>query len=368
LNTVVTPLMKVFVRVFYQENASFFLFVVGVAGGFMRDVEHIALAQFFIGKAYLIAIPASLWVIYGIKIINFNKTVLTRPENQFLFHLVLFPKAQRWTLTAIVAFFQFIPAILYGVFLILFAAEQNSYEIILVIAASLVLILLCIIKMLNHTLHHSGRETKLDLLARLTNRFVKLYPVFIIEWIGRRYLLVLAVTKIVSCVFLFGVLRLYVSEAYDSRLLGMAIVIVTVMGTQLIFEIHRFDNYHFTIIRQLPVLLAKRISYVAVCLVFLSMPETGIIITYFPDNLSFINLITALFFAFSCQFFIYCLMYRKPIDQERLMKVAFIFSVTWILLILFKVPLLLVATLNTGLATYWYNRFYFDFENISEKV
>jgi hypothetical protein len=221
---------------------------------------------------------------------------------------------------------------------------------------------------LNHTLYHSGQEAKVDLLARLTNRFVKPYPVFIIEWMGRRYLLALAVTKLVSCVFLFGVLRLYVSEAYDSRLLGMAIVIVTVMGTQLIFEIHRFDNYHFTIIRQLPVSLAKRISYVAVCMIFLSMPETGIIITYFPDNLSMINLITALFLAFSCQLFMYCLMYRKSIDQEQLMKVAFIFSVTWILLILFKVPLLLIASLNTGVAVYWYNRFYFHIENIHEKV
>jgi hypothetical protein len=368
LNTVVKPLMKVFVRVFYQENATFFLFVVGLAGGFMSDVEHIALAQFFISKVYLIAIPASFWVVYAIKIINFNQAVLQRVENQFLFNLVLFPKTQRWMLITLAVSLQFVPAVLYGVFLILFAAKQNAHEIVLVIAASLILIPASIIWLLNRALHHSGREAKIDLLSRLTNRFVKIYPVFIIEWIGRRHLLVLAITKIVSCLFLFGVLRLYVSEAYDSRLLGMAIVIVTVMGAQLIFEIHRFDNYHFTVIRQLPVSLAKRISYVVVSMVFLTMPETGIIITYFPDNLSFFNLIAALFFALSCQLFMYCLMYRKSINQEQLMKVAFVCSVIWILSILFQVPLLVMTALNAASAAYWYTRFYFDFENLSEKV
>jgi hypothetical protein len=267
-----------------------------------------------------------------------------------------------------VTFFQFTPAILYGIFLSLFAAKQNAYEALLLIAASLMLILYSITWLLNHTLHRSGREAKIDLLSRLTNRFVKIYPVFIVEWIGRRHLVVLAVTKVVSCVFLFGALRLYVSEAYDSRLLGMAIVIVTVIGAQLIFEIHRFDNYHFTIIRQLPVSLARRITYVATSLVFLTMPETGIIITHFPDNLSFFNLMTLLFFALSCQLFMYCLMYRKSINQEQLMTVAFICSVIWIFSILFQVPLLVIAALNAVLAMYWYTRFYFEFENLSEKA
>jgi hypothetical protein len=74
LNTTVKPLMKLFVRVFYQENATFFLFVVGLAGGFMSDVEHTALAQFFISKIYLIAIPASFWILYAIK-----SLILTNP-------------------------------------------------------------------------------------------------------------------------------------------------------------------------------------------------------------------------------------------------------------------------------------------------
>lgn len=94
MESAVKPLLKVFVRAFYLENATFFLFVVGIAGGFMSGVEHIALMQFFISKAYLIGIPASLWMLYAIRIINFNRSVLMRAENSFVFNLALYPRSR----------------------------------------------------------------------------------------------------------------------------------------------------------------------------------------------------------------------------------------------------------------------------------
>jgi hypothetical protein len=368
LKSSANTLLKVFVRAFYLENATFFLFVAGIAGGFMSGIEHVALVQFFISKAYLTGIPSGLWMIYAIRINNFNRSVLARTENGFVFHLILYPRIQQWLIIAIIAVLQFMPAVSYGFFLIVFAAKQKAYLPVFVTVANLTLISFGVAVALTVRLHRPGNEAKIGWFARSWNRLIRPYPAFIIEWVARRHFLVLSAIKFLGSIFLYGVLRLYTSEAYDSRLLNMAIVIATAMGTQLIFEIHQFENNHFAITRQLPISFPKRIINVTISFILISLLETGIIITYFPENLPLISLVAALLFAISCQLFLYGMMYLKVYGQEELMKITFACSILWIALILFKVPVFVLLIVNTALGIYWWVRSYYAYEPIPDKT
>ena len=83
-------LNAILVREFYLANSGFFLLVVAIAGGFMRGYEHIALAEFFISTPMVLCIPLTVWILYALKVANFNGERLSLQENEFVFYFPLF--------------------------------------------------------------------------------------------------------------------------------------------------------------------------------------------------------------------------------------------------------------------------------------
>src|SRR5688500_4396091 len=75
---------KVLAKEYYRLNTGFFLLILTLTFGFMSGVEHRALAEFFIASPLLLLVPISIWVVYLIKIINFNRSQVSLPQNQFL--------------------------------------------------------------------------------------------------------------------------------------------------------------------------------------------------------------------------------------------------------------------------------------------
>ena len=358
---------RVLVRSFYVENTSFFLLVVGLAGGFMSKIEHMALAEFFISSPPTLLIPFFAWTFYAIKITNFNAVSLKRAENEFLLHFILYPRVKQWLTLIGISFLLFIPAILYGSFLIAVAKSHGQLQEMLLIAVSLIVICIAICFSLLHRFHNPNREKKIGALTRLMNRyFIRPYFWYVIEWISRRQPIMLFGAKVFGGILLFGILKLYTTDTYDSRLLGMAMVIVSAASSQLIFEMHKFDNFHFSLARQLPISFWKRIFYVMASLICLSILETGLLISYFPPNLSALTLIEAIFLLYSCQLFLYGILYRGNTDHEKQMKFVFIFSMVLIVLILFKIPLIALALFNICIGVFYWIRFYYRFELISE--
>src|SRR6187455_2700572 len=78
-------LVPVFVREFYLANTGFFLLVIAFAGGFMRSYDHVALAEFFISSPLVLIIPIGFWLLYSLKVINFNWEKTKQNENEFIF-------------------------------------------------------------------------------------------------------------------------------------------------------------------------------------------------------------------------------------------------------------------------------------------
>jgi len=169
-------------------------------------------------------------------------------------------------------------------------------------------------------------------------------------------------TKVFGMLILLAVSKLYTTDHYDFRLMGMALVIVTGAGAQIMFEIHKFENYHFHLLRQLPIPVWRRISYVMISTMILMIPEAGIIISYFPNDLSFSELIQGLVFLITGLLFWYAFLFRKDQEQEAFMKIVFAFSLSGIVLTLFAVPLWGLAAITFLMSTFWWNKFYYRFE------
>src|SRR6187551_2707599 len=117
MNIIFSILQRVLVREFYRANAGLFFLVIGIGVGFMRSYEHIALAEFFSASPTLMLVPILVWTIYTLNVIKFNRDILQRKENEFILHVTLLPSSQKWIGVLTTLFYQLIPAILYGIFL-----------------------------------------------------------------------------------------------------------------------------------------------------------------------------------------------------------------------------------------------------------
>lgn len=360
-------LYRVFTLPFFQDNITLFLLVIGLGGGFMSGREHIALAEFFIGSSTLLLIPILVWTFYTIKIIGYNAAKLKQPENNFLFSTILFPRFKQGLLLGTIILNQFSPALLYGAFLVGIAKQHHQTTSILQIVGSLTLLLLVIGAGFSYSLRRPNPDKKLSRLTKFFHRsFRRPSYLFAFEWITRNHTWTFIGTKVFSCLLLAGTLLLYQTDSYDYRLLGMAIALVSGIHAQLIYELHRFDNFHFAVMRQLPFSLGKRIMLLLLTLLLIWIPEGGVLLTYFPTTLPHLLQAIALLLAMSLNVGLYGFLYRRDLGQEPMMWNVFLVTMGLIALILFKIPLWILASVGVLAGLYWMNRYYYRFEYHSQ--
>jgi hypothetical protein len=173
-------------------------------------------------------------------------------------------------------------------------------------------------------------------------------------------------TKLFASAILFGVLRLYVFEAYDFRLLALGTIIAAGFSAQIIGEVHRFDTVHFTLPLQLPLSTGRRIlsTFVSIALIFI--PESGIIITYFPGNLSPVIIAESIVCLWTLSFFWYAACYQKQRNPEAHSKLIFASVMIWIVIALFSIPLWAIAVINLVAGIYLWRRSFYRFEPVAE--
>ena len=97
----------------------------------------------------------------------------------------------------------------------------------------------------------------------------------------------------------------------------------------------------------------------------LLLPLMGMLITYFPTNLSRVVLLEAVVFFSGVSVFWSGLLYQKDRDLDETIKIVFAFSILAIVLILFKIPIWVLGCLSALIGAYWWWKYYYRFEHVS---
>jgi hypothetical protein len=266
-------------------------------------------------------------------------------------------------LTATIIVTQFLPALLYGGFLIGIAKQHRQTFSLFQIAGSLIVLLLLMSLGFFYSLRHPNPDKRLSRLTKLLHRsFRRPSYGFAFEWLTRNHTWTFIGAKVFSCLLLAGTLFLYQTDSYDYRLLGMAMAMISGIHAQLIYELHRFDTFHFAMMRQLPFSFGKRLMLLLVTLVLIWIPEGGVLLTYFPSSLPRPLQAVSLLFAVSMNAALYGYLYRRHLGPEPMMWNVFIVTMGLVVVILFKIPLWILATAGLLAGLYWMNRYYYRFE------
>jgi hypothetical protein len=361
-------LIRVFAVSFYQANNTLFLFIGAIAGGFMGGTEHLALANFFVGTPLTMLVPIAVWTLYTLKILQFNRALLQRDENTFMQYYCLLSVRDQWVSWMVTVAVQLWPAIGYGLFLMYVAKQQEAgLSFAMVPLALLALLIFTVAMLYRERLYPHRQRTPSRLRKLLDKTFVRPYPLFFIEWIVRRQPLLLLGTKIFGCLLLLGIAYLYTDEAYDSRLLIMGITVVAAANLQLVWELLQFEHVHFSIVRQLPLPFVRRMLYTATTLCALLLPETGIIMTYFPANLVAAEAVVSIVYMLAAVILFLGILHRRDRALEQLGGVAFGWVIGSVVLVLFRVPVALLAGVNASVGIYSWIRYFYRFEQRVER-
>jgi hypothetical protein len=361
-------LNAIFVREFYLAHAGFFLFVVAIAGGFMRSYEHLALAEFFISTPTVMTIPILVWIHYAIKVINFNDETLSLDENGFLSCFVFLPSGEKWTLAIRVAALQLLPVFLYGSFLCVVAGKYQLFLPILMACLSCGLLLWATSFRLIHGLSYSRHEKKISFVSRMLNtRMTKPFPLFFIEWVVRNDFVALIGTKIFTMLAIFGITKLYATDSYDIRLISLGIIISSSANAMLIHALHRFENFHTPFLKGLPLSFFKRLVYTLMTMITLMLPEVIVLTRSFPTGLTWTEYVGTFTLMLSIPILFYGGLFTRDRNQQEMMNIVFALAIAWFVAVLFKIPAGLIAAVDIAFGVYLWQKFYYSFEYISKE-
>lgn len=354
---------KVFSKEFYRLNVALHFLIIAVAGGVMSGIEHKALALFFISSPITLLIPFLVWLLYTMKVMVFNHKALHQPQNEFIYLLMLLKYTQQFFIIVLVAISQLMLPIIYGIFLIVMANQNNFSFSIFLIITFLVICVLTGAAIFIYDLRKPNPENKIGFIRQFIDlRFNRPYIQFFIEWLARKHLTTLVSTKVFSCVLIFGVCKLYTTDIYDWRLLAIVLTIAFGGNLMLLYNFQQFEERHFSMIRSLPISLIKRLLNFFIIFFILCVPEIGILSKNFPEQLSIGAFATNIIYSANILLTIYASLYISDIPLERIIQSVFVFLMLLIVAILFSIPLLLISSLLLIFGIILFKKYYYSFE------
>jgi hypothetical protein len=169
-------------------------------------------------------------------------------------------------------------------------------------------------------------------------------------------------TKLFSALLIFGVTRLYQDETYDVRLMGMACTLAFSSNFMIISRIHYFENKVFALLRNLPFSWSKRTMIFLMVFMILCLPEISILVKYFPNALSWMQAPVLILYGTSIGVLFYGFHYAGMVQQKNFERLIFVLFIVWILLILFRISIPLMALVNATVGMWLFKNYFYRFE------
>lgn len=273
-------LQRTLVRAFYQRHAGFLGVTLYLAFGFMRASDHEAIMEAALISPFLLAGFVGIWAVYTLRAVSFVRKTLSAPELTFLQTLRLLPDPHRWLLWAGVFWNVLGPVIGYAAWTVSVGIKRGATGPVLVIILSVLALWLAAIWATDWRLHHPQPEP-LRLPAR---RFVLPYWLFYPAYLARHRPLILALTKVASCLVLTGICRLYPTDEYDERLLLIGLILSVITHAGLCQQFALFETRNLLLLRNMPFSAWQRRGFYTLTYALLWFPEALILLRNWPGH------------------------------------------------------------------------------------
>lgn len=354
--------LKTLFKEYYRQNVMFFVAVFFVAGVFMRGNEHKQIAEIAVKSPLFLVWVMLLWALYNVKVILFIQRILKEKTYEFLYQSILFPKAQRLFALAVLQLNLLGLSVGYSAYYVFIALINGEFlSIFLIIIFDIIMIIIGVL-IYENRLHKPNAETNfVSLTSKLSKHFLTPHYLFFIRHLFTKQPILLLSVKLASWFIVSGIIYLYPTDDYDVRLFslgGLFVFLIHVVLCQRLFE-YEFQQISF--VRNLPFSTFSRFLQYGSIFFILLIPEIIVFIKNIPAEVSWIYLISYFLFVISLILLVMSTLFLNW-EQEKFGFRLFWYSITTFLLIMFKVPILLLASINYVTSFYVLQKYYYDAE------
>ncbi|QMU29787.1 hypothetical protein [Adhaeribacter radiodurans] len=356
---------KVIINPFFQVNTGFFFFWVMLLVVFQNPSNRLFTDPFL---SSVIQTPVDLLVIlaalllYFFKCYQYVRAKLALPEHDFLFIVSLLPP-QKVGLSWLLVFGSLYAPALFYLSLLTRSALKLSINFISFGLPGFSL-LLAIFFAAYFTFFH--RQLKTDKSYKFGFPF-RLFPAynhysFIFSkyiWHEAKGLFLLSKVFLLTAIWAF--LKVYPPAEYGLRPAAFGFLMGLLGHCLLVFRTHVFEEERLLLLRQLPLHTQQRILLLLLAYGFTLLPELLFLLSYLQVHFPIWGIFT--FYIFGCSFLLllHTFLYR-PITQDKYYRQIFFLFISLLFMILFSVPLWLLAVLSMGLNISLLHRHYYRFE------
>lgn len=349
---------------FYRENTGFFFVLLGFGVGILRPTEHIYIIQAAVGSVYLLGILLVGWGLFWVKAVRFTLRQLELPEHQWIQQTALLPKIQQITVWGVVTTLQYLMPTFYISVILIQAIYRQQWLASVLSVSFLVVMYLFGIQLYIHKTLHPGNVQAISKFTLKFNRWVA-KPQYL--WFGfallKHHPVALFLTKLLSLVLFLVCQRLYEQEAYDARLLSVAVLTSGFVHSTLMYRYHHFQHIQLSFLRNLPLSLAQRFGDIFLTLSLILLPEIIILMRYFGIEVGYANIGLHIILLVSILSLIYHSQLLRFSSMEKLIQWLFYAFVLYFFLIMFSASIMLLALINLLIATILSKKYYYHYES-----
>ena len=361
MKSVIKILNLTIVKEYYRQNAIFIFAILMISFGFLRAEEHKTIIRSALNLPSLLGLVFLVWALHALKVILFSLRMFESKPNEFLYNIRLFSPIKRFLAFGAMQLSLLQLTLLYSLWMIKIGIEQQSYlATIAIMVCNLVLILVGILAC-EYRIH---RPNTVSITKKPVENFLAKFRtpsyLFFIRFLFAKQPVLLLLTKTFTCFILIGVCNLYPTDAYDERLLALGGLFITAGHTVFCQQYLGFEYQHLSFTRNLPISIQQRLLSYFLAYSLLLLPEIIILVRNLPNGVSYIFAFQLIIFVLSMVFLNHHTQYIRGISNDAFMQRLFFAGLLFLLLIMFKIPVILMSLVNFSVAIFVFQKHYYE--------
>ncbi|GHB60216.1 hypothetical protein [Persicitalea jodogahamensis] len=345
------------VREFYRQRAGFFLVVIFILFGFLTGREHYAFAHFFLTDEWGMSALLVAWVAYTLLCAQFLAHQLTRPEYVILHSTFLWPPWKRMRRLMVMALGFILPLIFYGIYVLTIARQENILKRTWPIFPYWLLLSLVLVAVAEWRLRNPDIATATKIAFRLPFRRPANFIFWTLEWLLRERGFTLLLSKAGVFLFMIAALVYDSTGTYDLRLPAVGFTLAYLLNAGLSYELYRWENEIWLWGKSLPFGKTTRFGRILILHAILLLPEAFLAVSY-GTRLEWYELAQLYALGVSTLLLYHAQLYRRQLLLEETLQTVAIGFIILTLVILYKIPVALLALILLSGAWLGWRRWY----------
>lgn len=346
---------------YYRQNAVFIFAIMMFSFGFLRAEEHKTIIKSALNMPSLLVLIFIGWTLHALKVILFSLRMFEVKNNEFLYNIRLFSPLKRYLALGLMQLSLLQLTIIYSLWMIKIGLEQNKFvETIAIIGFNIFLVLMGVIVYEYRLKHPNAVRVSAKPIQNLISRFNTPSYLFFVQYLFAKQPVLVLLSKLFTCFVLVGVCSLYPTDAYDERLLALGCLFAAAGHTVLCQQFFYYENQFLSFSRNLPLSSAQRLLGYLCTYFLLLIPEFVILIRSLPVGVSYLFALQLSIFILSMVLLNHHTQYINSVSVDIYLQRLFFAGILFLLLIMFKIPVILMALVNFLLAIFVFHKNYYE--------